>query len=57
MLRRDGRPNGAKESDQLSGDCRFPQGAAPPGYGEGKILYLLPFLAMAGRAHFSISRG
>jgi hypothetical protein len=49
--------NGAKESDQLLGGCRFPQEAAPPGYGKGKVLYLLTFMAVVARAHFSISHG
>jgi len=57
MLRRGGGPDGANESDQLSGGCRFPQDAAPPGYGKGKVLYLLTFMAMTGCAHFSISPG
>ena|SRR6476661_244034 len=46
MLRRGGGPDGANESDQLSGGCRFPQDAAPQGYGKGKVLYLLTFMAM-----------
>jgi len=57
MLRRDGGLNGAEESDQLLGGCRFPQEAAPPGYGKGKVLYLLTFMAVVARAHFSISHG
>jgi hypothetical protein len=57
MLRRDGRLNGARESDQLSGGCRSPHEAAPPGYGKGKALYLFTFIAMVACAHFSIRNG
>jgi hypothetical protein len=39
------------------GRLSLPQEAAPPRYGEGKVLYLLTFMTQAGCAHFSISLG
>ena len=46
MVRGDGGFNGTKESDQLSGGGRSPEEAATPGYGKGKVLYLLIFMAL-----------
>ena len=57
MLLRDGGFNRTGESDQPSGGCRFPLEVAPLRRCRGKILYLLIFVAQAGRGDFSISLG
>jgi hypothetical protein len=49
--------NRTRGRDQHSGGCRFLRKPAPVRYGEGKVLYLLTFMAQAGCVHFSISLG